>query len=165
LASAERVLETSTYINKQDRGISINASDSFGEYVDLTGIVLKRFAVVSGLSTNCTVVAAINVLVRVYWEYANQRKFLAVYDSGVSIDESGFFTWNQTTKSAVIMSNGDLNFNASGSISGQISVSLSGGYERAGFSVSGSVGSNINVNKFQTIRFTFDPNYPGWVLN
>lgn len=163
---AEKLIDdkNSDALKSQKYSSASYSTTGYGKYVDLTGIVLKRFNVVSGLRTNCTVVAAINVLVRVYWEYANEREFLAVYDSGVSIDESGFFTWNETTNSAVIMSNGFLNFNGSGTITGQIDVSLSVGYERAGFSVQGSVGSTINVSKFHTIGFNFDPDYPGWHL-
>lgn len=151
-------------INSQ--GMGTMSLPHYDQYADVTGIILKRFNVVSGISTTCTVVAAINVLVRIYWEVAyNARQFLTVYDTGITMDESGVFSWSTNSKSAPIMSNGFINLNASGTISGEISTSVSGSYKAANFTIGVSVGTKVYVNKFQTISYKFDPEFPGGILN
>jgi hypothetical protein len=156
-------LENSKSVN--DSEITILSYPHIGPYNEYTGIVLKRFNVVSGISTTCTVVAAINVLIRVYYTISSYaRQFMTVYDTGITMDESGIWTWSTNTKSAIIMSNGFLNLNASGTISGTISVSVSSSYEAAGFTVGVSIGSNVYVNKFQVISYSFDPEYQGGIL-
>lgn len=158
---AQDLVNNQNIMSRQSDSKLMKASNS-GAYEDLTGVMLKRFSVVSGLSTNCTVIAAINVMVRVYWEIAyNEREFITVYDTGITMLESGVWTWATNTVSAVIMSNGKINLNASGTISGTISGSLSASYKAFGF----SVGTNYYSNKFQTISYIFDPKFEGAVLN
>jgi hypothetical protein len=83
--------------------------------------------------------------------YDSFRYIAAVEGSYVMASGSGSFKWVNGNQAAKILNNGDsIYFTAAGTIEGEVSVQLQGGFEKAGFSVSVGVSQTIIVRKFYT---------------
>jgi len=135
-------------------------------YKDEIGIVLKRFNVNTGIVHLCTIAATINVKLRTYSDSPTNRKFIEVYDSGVSLYSSSLFNWSTSTCSAVIQSNGTLKLNVSGNATATVDKSLTIDLAAAGFSIIDmGVSTTRYVTKFVIFDWVFDPTYPGAILN
>ena len=135
-------------------------------YEDRVGIILKRYNVYTGSPLiYCEIAAAINVCVRFYSDSETHRKFMAVYDQGISLYSSNIFQWTTTTCSAVILPNGHLQLDGSGNVTATVDYSFTLDLEAAGFSVLDiGVSGLYYVTKFITLGYDFDPTFPGAIL-
>lgn len=135
-------------------------------YSDQVGVVLKRFDIYVGYIRRCEVTATIHVRLRQYNDSPTNRKFMEVYSHGVTQSSSGIFQWATSSSSAVILSNGHLKLNAAGNVTATVDVSFVLDLAAAGFSISDlGAGTTYYVSKFCMFDYTFDPTYPGAILN